>query len=86
MVIVTIGKQVPIPPPGSVLVTPPSATIVGCSVSYIYDVKAINAKNDQSEKNYRIKNAWHNVVSYFAHTSTYMTITPQTKNKIVQRR
>ena len=54
-IVVTIGKQVAVPPLGSLLVIPPSATSVGGSTSklYIYDVEEINVKNNQSGKKLR---------------------------------
>ena len=53
--IVSIGKQVPIPPPGETLVIPPAATIAGGSASKIYigDITKMNRKNNQSGKKFQ---------------------------------
>ena len=53
--IVSVGKQVPIPPPGKTLVIPPSATIAGGSESNIFidDVRKMNAKTNPSEKKFQ---------------------------------
>ena len=53
--IASIGKQVPIPPPGETLVIPPAATIAGGSASKIYigDITEMNRKNNQSGKKFQ---------------------------------
>ena len=53
--IISIGKQVPLPPPGETLVIPPRATIAGGSESKIYvdNLTEINKKNNQSGKKFQ---------------------------------